>query len=187
SDVETKEIAERFVRKPGLLPEGCQFAEVRPDCAVNAGGRRVFGVDGAAPRVLSREVVYSRRVDGSELGQFRVRVNGEGEVYEVDCQVPRVAPVRRYPILGPEEARSRLWPGALPSHIWGPATAEITSVALEYGQEGDRPALVQPLYVLQGMAFGANGPTELFTVRIPAVRPEYFSYEPRIWQTGHTF
>jgi hypothetical protein len=160
---------------------------VRPDCALNAGGRRVFGVDGAAPRVLSREVVYSRRVDQSELGQFAVRVNGEGEVYEVDCGVPRVAPVRRYPILGPEEARRMLRPGAIPSHIWGPARAEITSVALRYGEEGDHPRFLQPLYVFQGMAFGANGQAELFTVQILAVRPEYFSHEPVIWQTGHTY
>jgi len=183
SDVETKEIAERFVHESGLLPEGCEFAEVRPDCTVNAGGRRVFGVDGAAPRVLSREVVYSRRVDESELGQFRVRVNGEGEVYEVDCRVPRVVPVRRYPILGPEEARRMLRPGTIPSHIRGPATAEITSVALRYtGSE-----FVQPLYRFEGMAFGAKGRTELFTVVLPAARPEHFEHEPIIWQTGHTF
>jgi len=156
---------------------------VRPDCTLNARGMRVFGKDGAPPRVLSREAVYSRRFEGIELGQFMASVNGEGEVYEVDCQVPRVAPVRRYPILGPEEARRMLLPGAIPSHYLGPARAEITSVALRYvGSE-----FVQPVYRFEGMAFGAEGRTELFTVQILAVRPEYFTHEPVIWQTGHTY
>jgi hypothetical protein len=187
SKAKTKEIAERFVGESGLLPEGCEFAEVRPDCTVSAEGRRVFGADGAAPRVLSREVVYSRRFEDIQLGRFSVRVNGEGEVYEVDCRVPRVEPVRSYPILGPEEARSMLRPGVIPSHYLGPARAEITSVALQYSQGGDQPRFVQPLYVFQGMAFGQSGRTELFAVRIPAVRPEYFTHEPVIPQSGHSF
>ncbi len=80
-----------------------------------------------------------------------------------------------------------LRPGTIPSRHLGPARAEITSVALRYGHGEDQAGFVQPLYAFQGMAFGAKGQTELFTAFLLAVRPEHFSHEPRVWQTGHSF
>jgi hypothetical protein len=173
----TEEIAEQFLAESGLLPEGCEFETVRPAIAQNAEGVETYHSDGARPRVLSRQVEYARRIEGIELGRFTVSINGNGVVYRVHRQVPNVARLGRYPILSPEEARRLLPRGLLPSHIWGPATAEIESVSLYFSQDWDSSDVIQPIYSFKGTARGEQGATEPFAVSWPAVRPECFLTE----------
>ncbi len=170
---ETRRIAERFLADSGLLPEGCEFAGVLPDVAQNAEGFVVTHTAGAPPRVLSRRAVYERKPEGVLLGKFWMSVNGQGEVYQVESEVPRVEPIAPYPILSLEEARRTLRPGMNPSNIWGPATAAIESVSLRYSGTW-RSIIVQPVYRFAGTATGEQGKTETFVVRAPAVRPECF-------------
>jgi hypothetical protein len=176
SERETRRIAERFLAESGLLPEGCEFVGVLPDVAQNAKGFVVHGDLGAPSRVLSRRAVYERRPEGVLLGEFMVSVNGQGEVYQVKQEVPRVEPIAPYPILSLEEARRTLRPGRQPSRLYGPATAAIESVSLRYS--GSWGGILQPLYGFAGTATGEQGLTETFAVRVPAVRPEYFLPNP---------
>jgi hypothetical protein len=172
SERETRRIAERFLAESGLLPAGCEFVGVLPDVAQNAKGFVVHGHLGAPSRVLSRRAVYERRPAGVLLGKFSVSVNGQGEVYQVQSEVPRVAPMTPYPLLSLEEARRTLRPGLRPSRYLGPATASIESVSLRYS--GSWWGIIQPVYQFAGTATGEQGRTETFAVSVPAVRPEYF-------------
>jgi len=173
----TEELAERFLAESGLLPEGCELEAVTSDVAQNAAGRETYRIDGAPARLLSRQVKYARRIEGIELGRFTVGINGSGVVYEVQSRVPHVRGLARYPILSPEEARRMLPMGLLPSHIWGPATAEIESVSLYFSQNLDSSDVVQPIYSFRGTARGEQSATDPFTVSWPAVRPECFLTE----------
>jgi hypothetical protein len=169
----TREIAERFIADSGLLPEGCEFERVRTAVTQNAQGIEIYSADQAPPRVVSRQVVYTRRVEGIPLDSFSIDVNGNGEVYRVTRRIPNFAPWVRYPMLSPDEARRMLPQGLLPSHIWGPATAVIDHVSLSYTREWNLSNLIQPVYTFSGTAHCQGGLTDTFSVTWPAVRPEY--------------
>ena len=169
-----REIADRFIADSGLLPEGCEFERVRAAVTQNAEGLEIHYANGARPRVLSRQVVYTRQVDRIPLGDFSVEVNGNGEVYRVSRQIPNFAPLARYPILSPDEARRMIPRGLLASHIWGPARAVIGRVSLSYSPAWSFSGVIQPAYTFSGTAHGRNGQTDSFSVMWPAVRPEHF-------------
>ncbi len=173
SPEQTREIAERFLHRSGLLPARCTFDRVVPAITQNAEGIEVYGIDKAPRRVLSRRVVYAFQVEGIALGDFSVDVNGNGEVYRVSRRTPNITPLARYPILSPDEARTMIPQGLLASHIWVPATAVIDGVSLSYSREWNYADIIQPVYTFSGTAHGEDGAADTFVVTWPAVRPAY--------------
>lgn len=166
-------IAETFVQRTGLLPEGVELGGVSRSDWVTAS--RPDG-EGLEDRTIARQVTYQRYLDGYPAGQLRVTVNGRGEVYRVEQSARNLTPLAAYPILSPEEAIAAIEAGG--GSLSGPgapeagieATVENIRLHYEQGALRSRDETVQPCYRIEGSVSGYDEP---FKASLPAVRPEY--------------
>ena len=175
-DDEALALAEEFLDRTGLLPEGCELLGVQEGDYIEYTGPDREGIQ---KQVISRSVVYTRYRSGIQDGVFTVRVNGGG-VYEVLRNMRNTKPLASYPILSPAEAVAALKAGD--GVIDGPFSADetveatIEVVDLEYYEGAAAWGLdtVQPVYRLSG---SVEGQSKGFTAQVPAVRPEYLAEE----------
>ena len=162
-------IADAFVKRSGLLPDGCRLTTVGVGEAVseNLPDGRI------GQKVLGRGVVYRRYLGGIPDGSLDVRVNGRGKVYNVTSRMCNIKPFRTYPILTPEEAVKAMMSGeGSLSGPWSPPGllgAAVDSITLYYyqGFSGDT---VQPLFSISGTVARS---TDRWSAVVPAIRPEY--------------
>jgi hypothetical protein len=183
---ETAAVAQQFLEEhPDMLPEGARLVEV---VAIGTNS----GPD-ATGKLLSlvrtRGAVFRRFHNGFPEGQFTVMVNTNGEVCNLSRNMRNLALVGDYPILTPAEAEGLLnSPAAMDGGLQGVATvgpALIEAVEMEYwdGAFAWEMGSIQPVYkfsgtVTGGTAAGTAGGRVKWTVRVPAVRPEYTEPPP---------
>jgi len=177
TEEEARAIAERFVERSGLLPEGCELGGVSTSASVPAAES---GLGDVPEKAVGSQVVYQRYVNGYPGGQFVVQVNGKGEIYYVYRNARNVTPLGSYPILTPEEAVEALSEGR--GSITGPtrpgapleATVEKIKLCYDQGAAAIPFETLQPSYWIEG---SVDGYTDGFHALIPAVRPEYLEAE----------
>ena len=171
TDKEARAIAERFVERSGLLPEGCKLGGISQSASTSGG-------PGLGERVIGRQVIYQQYLEGYPAGQFVVQVNGKGEIYKVHRNVRNVTPLASYPILTPEEAVEALREGR--GSLTGPmrpgvvldATIEKIKLCYDQGAPLLRFETMQPSYWIEGSVAGYS---DGFHALVPAVRPEYLT------------
>jgi len=176
SDDEALALAEEFLDRTGLLPEGCELLGVQEGDYIEYTDPDREGIQ---KQVISKSVLYTRYRDGIQDGVFAVRVNGGG-VHGVLRNMRNTKPLASYPILSPSEAVAALKAGD--GVIDGPPSADetveatIEAVDLEYyeGAAGWGLDTVQPVYRFSG---SVEGQSKGFTAQVPAVRPEYLAEE----------
>ena len=176
SDDEALALAEEFLDRTGLLPEGCELLGVQEGDYIEYTDPDREGIQ---KQVISKSVVYTRYRDGIQDGVFTVRVNG-ARVYGVLRNMRNTKPLASYPVLSPSEAVAALKAGD--GVIDGPTSADetieatIEAVDLEYyeGAAAWGFDTIQPVYRLSG---SVEGQSKGFTARVPAVRPEYLAEE----------
>lgn len=173
TDERTLAIAKEFVEQTQLLPDGCQLVGVFPTTSV---GFEAPGEKGVKERVIGKQVIYKRHLDGYPDGQFIVQVNGRGQIFGVHRNARNVAPLAQYPILTPEEALESLRAGrgslsgpTIPGKIAAAVVEEIT-IVYDEGAFATSYETIQPVYRLRGSVEGFN---DGFSASVPAVRPEY--------------
>jgi len=173
TDKEARAIAERFVERSGLLPEGCKLGGVSQSASTSGGPE-------LGERVIGRQVVYQQYLEGYPAGQFVVQVNGKGEIYKVHRNVRNVTPLASYPIVTPEEAIEALGEGrgsiTGPARPGAPLGVMIDKIKLCYDQAAPMVHFetMQPSYWIEG---SVEGYTDGFHALVPAVRPEYLAEE----------
>jgi len=177
AEEDARAIAERFVERTGLLPEGCELGGVSPSAYVPGPESDQGEVQ---PRAIAGQVVYQRYLEGYPAGQFVLQINGKGEIYYVYRNARNVTPLGSYPILTPEEAVEALSEGR--GSITGPtrpgapleATVEKIKLCYDQGAAAIPFETLQPSYWIEG---SVDGYTDGFHALIPAVRPEYLEAE----------
>jgi len=173
TEEDARAIAERFVERSGLLPEGCKLGGVSQSASTS-------GRPGSGERVIGRQVVYECYLEGYPAGQFVLQVNGKGEIYRVHRSVRNMTPLASYPILTPEEAVEALREGrgslTGPARPGEPLEATIDNIKLCYDQAAlmSRFETMQPSYWIEG---SVDGYGDGFHALVPAVRPEYLAEE----------
>jgi len=173
SDEEARTAADAFLAQSGLLPKDCTFTGVDPGEAVDYDAPN----GSVAIRMIGKQVVYKRYLNGIEDGHFSVRVNGARKVYGILRNMRDLASMKRYPVLSKLEAVKALEAGE--GMFVGPSgpssgVAVIEHVNLVYYEAapGWSVDTVQPVYSITG---SIQGSTDGFLGLVPAVRPEYLA------------
>jgi hypothetical protein len=165
-------VAEDFVKRSGLLPEGCRFERV------SAGELVTENLPGGGSRQkpLGTTVVYTRDLSGIPDGSFSIRVNGRERVYRVSRGARNVTPFHAYPLLTPAEALEalRAGDGSL-SGPWAPPglwEAVVDSIRLLYnsGAPGWKMGTIQPIFSISGTTPRSS---DRWFAMVPAVRRGY--------------
>ena len=177
TEKEALAIAERFVERTGLLPEGCELEGVSTSVSVPAVQP---GHGDVHEMAVGSEVVYQRYLDGYPVGQFVLQINGKGEISGVYRNALDLVPLAKYPILTPEEALEAVKAGRgtlsgpnLPGKDFGAVIEEI-GIAYDEAPPGISCDTVQPIYRFRASIDGFH---DGFSASVPAVRPEYLEEE----------
>jgi hypothetical protein len=170
-----KRVADKYLTRTGLLPEGCRFKSVSTREAVTFTPK---GSKDNVTRVISKTAIYAHYRGGFEDGSVVLDVNGGRRVCAVWSSIRNVEPLANYPILSPEEAIERL---GVDTPVVGPGgtirrdrrihKAVIDRIELVYFAGWNEPTM-QPIYQISG---AAPGFADRFAGRVLAVRPGYLA------------